>query len=78
MTTKIQAWGNSQGLRLSKELLLQAKLEVGDEVSIDTSNDAIIIKKVKKFSLEEMVKQIPEDYESEEVDFGAPMGNEAW
>jgi hypothetical protein len=32
MITKVQRWGNSQGLRLSRELLSNAVLNVGDAV----------------------------------------------
>ena len=32
MITKVQKWGNSQGLRLSKELLSDARIDVGDAV----------------------------------------------
>ena len=31
MLAKIQKWGNSQGLRLAKNLLADAQLDVGDE-----------------------------------------------
>ena len=34
MLAKIQKWGNSQGLRISKNLLSDAQLDVGDEVDI--------------------------------------------
>jgi hypothetical protein len=33
MLAKIQKWGNSQGLRLTKNLLADAKLGVGNEFS---------------------------------------------
>ena len=31
MLTKIQKWGNSQGLRFTKALLEEAQINVGDE-----------------------------------------------
>ena len=34
MNTKVQKWGNSQGVRLSKEQLSQANIEVGDAVDV--------------------------------------------
>jgi len=40
---KIQKWGNSQGLRLSKNLLADAHISVGDEVDIEVKDDIIII-----------------------------------
>lgn len=34
MLGKIQKWGNSQGLRLTKALLQETQINVGDEVSV--------------------------------------------
>lgn len=34
VTTKIQKWGNSQGLRLSKQVLDLAGISVGDSVEL--------------------------------------------
>ena len=34
MITKIKKWGNSQGLRLTKDILADAQLNVGDEVEV--------------------------------------------
>ena len=34
MRAKIQKWGNSQGLRIAKNLLTDAQLDVGDQVDI--------------------------------------------
>ena len=34
MVTRVQKWGNSQGLRLSKELLSAARIDVGDVVDV--------------------------------------------
>ena len=34
MITKVQKWGNSQGVRLSKELLSGAHINVGDALDL--------------------------------------------
>lgn len=34
MVTTVQKWGNSQGLRLPKELLREAHISFGDEVNV--------------------------------------------
>jgi antitoxin MazE len=43
MTTKIKKWGNSQGLRLSKQLLEDARLAVGDDVEVSARDGVIFI-----------------------------------
>ncbi len=34
MVTKIQKWGNSQGLRLARQVLEDAHIAVGDKVDV--------------------------------------------
>jgi len=43
MVTKIQKWGNSQGLRLNKQLLEDARISVGDDVEVSTKDGFIVI-----------------------------------
>jgi antitoxin MazE len=45
MTSKIQRWGSSQGLKLSKELLETANIAVGDDVKGIAKAGKIIIEK---------------------------------
>ena len=45
MTTNIQKWGNSQGIRLPKLLLETLNWQENEEIEITTQNNAIIIKK---------------------------------
>ena len=81
MLAKIQKWGNSQGLRITKNLLADAQIDVGDAVDISVKDGVMIIKPAKKMrqsrhNLKELVKRIPEDYQADEVDWGEPVGRE--
>jgi len=82
MLAKIQKWGNSQGLRLTKNLLADAQLRVGDEVDIRVKDGILIVtpaKKIRgKYSLKDLVARIPENYQTGEVDWGEPVGKEVW
>jgi antitoxin MazE len=82
MNTKIQKWGNSQGLRLPKSLLADAQLRVGDEVDIRVKDGIMIVTPAKKIrgkhNLKDLVARIPENYQAGEVDWGAPVGREDW
>ena len=82
MLTKIKKWGNSQGLRFPKTLLEEAEIKLGDQVSVTAQDGRIIIETVNKlrnvYDLEKLVSKIPEDYRAEEVDWGLPVGKEAW
>ncbi len=82
MPAKIQKWGNSQGLRLAKNILAETQIKVGDEVEISVESGAIVVTPVKKirgrYKLEDLVRRIPEKYQSSEVDWGKPVGKEEW
>ncbi len=82
MVTKVQKWGNSQGLRLAKQVLEDACIAVGDDVDVAVRDGVIVIAPVKRMrgkqSLKESVSRIPKNYRAEEVDWGKPVGREVW
>ena len=82
MLTKIQKWGNSQGLRLAKNLLADAHIGVGDEVDVAVKDGIIIVSPAKRkrgrHNLKDLVARIPENYQAGEVDWGEPIGKEVW
>ena len=82
MLAKIQKWGNSQGLRLAKNLLADAQLDVGDEVDIIVKDGIMLVTPAKmirgKHSLKDLVARIPKNYKTEELDWGKPVGKEVW
>ncbi len=82
MHTKIQKWGNSQGLRIPKVVLDEIQSSIGDEVEVYSQEGKIIIEPVKrirgKISLKSLVKKIPQNYKAQEVDWGKPLGKEEW
>ena len=82
MITKIQKWGNSQGLRLGKQVLVDARIAVGDSVDVAARDGVIVIAPVKrirgKLSLRDLVSRIPKDYKTREIDWGKPRGREVW
>jgi antitoxin MazE len=82
MLAKIQKWGNSQGLRISKNLLSDAQLNVGDEVDISVKEGIMIVAPAKRIrgrhNLKDLVAHIPESYQPCEIDWGEPVGKEKW
>ena len=82
MVTRVQKWGNSQGLRLSKELLSTARIEIGDVVDVTVHEGSIVVTPVHRvrgaLDLEQLVAEIPKDYRPEEADWGPPAGGEVW
>jgi len=82
MIARIQKWGNSQGLRLSKELLANADIDIGDEVEIAARDGVLVVTPLRRIrggaDLRELVDRIPKDYKHGEVDWGNPSGKEVW
>ena len=82
MLAKIRKWGNSQGIRLAKHLLSDAKLDVGDEVDIRVKDGIMIVtpskRKRGRHNLKDLVERIPENYQPVEVEWGEPIGREVW
>jgi antitoxin MazE len=82
MIVKVQKWGNSQGIRLSKEILHQANILIGDELEVVTTEDQLVIKPVYKirgkYKIEDLVAKLPANYQVEELDWGKPVGMEVW
>ncbi len=82
MLTKVQKWGNSQGLRFTKTLLDEARINVGDEVRVSVRKGRIIVEPVTKVrgrhDLKVLVSKMPKRYQTEEQDWGPPVGKEVW
>ena len=82
MITKVQKWGNSQGVRLSKELLSEVEINVGDAVDVAVRDGALVVTPMRRVrgghDLRELVRRIPKDYEPEKLDWGRPVGREVW
>jgi len=82
MITKVQKWGNSQGLRLSKELLSDARIDVGDPVDVTVQDGSLIVTPAKRvrgsLDLQQLVARIPKGYRPGELDSGEPVGREVW
>jgi len=80
MIATISKWGNSQGFRVSKELLEKLNLTVGDMVNIYQDKNKLVIepiKKEKKYNINELVKALPKDYQAKE-EFSSKVGAEEW
>lgn len=79
MTTNIQKWGNSQGVRIPKIILELLEWKDNEELSISTEHDKIIIQKAKSpLTLSDVFKNYNEDYKPETINWGEPVGGEIW
>lgn len=81
MTTTIQKWGNSQGVRIPKILLDTMNWSENEQIVILVDNGKLIIEKSKenkRKNIKELFENYKEDYTPEEIDWGGPEGDEIW
>ncbi len=73
----IRAWGNSQGIRIPKEILTQLQLNISDVLELEVENGAIILK--KKFvhkTFEQRLAEYGGKISVCDFDWGEPEGRE--
>ena len=74
----IAKWGNSQGIRLSKDIMSVANFKIGDSIEIIASENEIMIKKIVKRrpTIDELFVNYDGDYKCEEISVGEAVGKE--
>lgn len=80
MITQVKAWGNSQGIRLPKDLMESIGIRLDDFINIEIQGDTMIIKKVFKHkTLEERAAEFGGQLGPyEEFEWDEPVGREQW
>lgn len=86
--TNVRRWGNSQGIRLSKEILAQMDLKENDTVGINVCDGKMTVEKINKPKYLNLTERLEAFYKrpideiyvegTQEVDVGNPKGNEIW
>ena len=80
-TAALQKWGNSQGFRLPKQILLALGWKVNDEFSLLIQEGQLIIEPAhprKRKTMKELFANFQGEYKHEEIDWGQPVGKEVW
>ena len=80
MQAQVKAWGNSQGIRIPKEVLQEAAVSVNDVLDIKVSNGMImLVKPFRHRTLEERAAEYGGQLHLDgEFDWGEPVGREIW
>lgn len=77
MTTVLDRWGNSLGVRLSKGIVEAAGLRAGDRVSVELVDGSVIIRHAKpKYRLDDLLTGLKPEMLHGEAETGAPLGSE--
>jgi len=81
MTTKIQKWGNSFGVRLPMDIIQENGLGSGTPVKISKKKNKIIIEyssQNRNNNLRDLLSQVKSDNLHNESDWGDSQGQEVW
>ncbi|WP_432650180.1 AbrB/MazE/SpoVT family DNA-binding domain-containing protein [Huintestinicola sp.] len=79
MTTTIQKWGNSQGIRIPKIILDTVHWTDNEELTLIVKDNEVVIRKAnERKSLKELFEGYDGEYVPEEIDWGEPVGKEIW
>jgi len=77
----ISKWGNSQGLRIPKDIIKALQINIGDKVRIFIENNRAIIEPIKKkkiYNIDDLIADIPSDYSKDRELLSQSMGKEIW
>jgi antitoxin MazE len=76
---RVVKWGNSQAVRLPKEVLNQADLREGDVLAVYVEDGRIaLVPAGPEIRLEKLVAGITRANRHSEQDWGPPAGSEIW
>lgn len=80
MRAMIRKWGNSASVRIPAAILKAVHLDLDEAVDVREESGRIVIEPArrKEYDLAELVKGITRGNLHAEVDFGGPVGKEAW
>ena len=86
--TTLKRWGNSQGIRISKEIMQQMNLQENDSLEINVYNGKMVIEKINKPKYSNLSERLEAFYQkpideiyvesTQEIDTGEPKGSEVW
>jgi antitoxin MazE len=80
MQAQVRKWGNSASVRIPASVMAAARLQVDQLVDIREDNGRIVIEPVlaPTCDLDAMLDAMTPESFPEDMDFGAPLGNEVW
>jgi antitoxin MazE len=81
MVATVAKWGNSLAIRIPQNLAKELDVVEGSEISLILVDGTLVIKPKKsrkRYSLDELVKEITPENLHAEIDSGIAVGNEVW
>lgn len=80
MKSQLGQWGNSLAVRIPKYMVEALNLRANDALEVSVENGKLVMERVQalpELSLSQLLEEVTELPEPE-VDWGRPVGDEAW
>ncbi|WP_374578498.1 AbrB/MazE/SpoVT family DNA-binding domain-containing protein [Phenylobacterium sp.] len=80
MRVQVKKWGNSASVRIPASVMAAASLRVDQAVDVREEGGRVIIEPVAapSYDLDDLLAKMTPDTFPEDIDFGRPVGGEAW
>ena len=80
MRVQVKKWGNSASIRIPASVMAAASLRIDQAVDVREDDGRVIIEPVAepRYDLDDLLTTMTPDTFPEDVDFGRPVGGEAW
>jgi antitoxin MazE len=80
MRAQVKKWGNSASVRIPASVMAAAALRINQPVDVREEGGRVIIEPVAepRYDLDELLARMTPDTFPDDVDFGRPVGGEAW
>jgi antitoxin MazE len=80
MVATVAKWGNSLAVRIPQNLAQEVHLTEGSQINLSVLNGTLVIKprERKRYSLDELIKEITPENLHAEINSGIAVGNEVW
>lgn len=80
MKVQVQKWGNSLALRIPKSFAVESKIGQGSTVEVSLERGKIVVTPVlgPELTLEDLLSKVNKRNLHGEIEFGGPVGSEAW
>lgn len=80
MRIQVKKWGNSASVRIPASVMAAASLRIDQAVEVREEGGRVIIEPISgpSYDLDELLARMTPETFPEEVDFGGPLGGEAW
>jgi len=80
MQVLIKKWGNSASVRIPATVMAAASISVDQAVDVREENGRIIIEPIRapSYDLASLLDAMTPETFPDDVDFGAPVGDEVW